>query len=590
MLIMRKIWQSLTPGERRRGVLLLGMMCIGMVLETLGVGLVVPAITLLTQQSYVAKLANLPKPFDLLARQSRETLVVGALLFMVVIYLFKTVFLGFLIWRQTRFAFDVQAEMSHRLFKAYLHQPYLFHLQHNSAQLLRNATTEVALFANNVVNQGMVLLTESLVLFGLCALLLVIEPVGALAVVILLGATGWLFHHLTRSNVVRWGELRQKQEGLRFQHLQQGLGGAKDAKLLGREQEFLDQYAISNTDAARVGHLHSTLTQLPRLWIELLAVGGLTVLVLVLTLQGRDLEAVLPAVALFAAAAFRMIPSVNRALAALHAVRYSIPVVNTLHGELKLQVPYSHMKPVSTEFRSELKLESVSFSYPETAAPALANISLSIGCGETVGFIGTSGAGKSTLVDVLLGLLSPSTGRVLVDGVDVHADPRGWQRQIGYVPQSIFLTDDTLRRNVAFGLPDDQISDRAVERSLRAAQLEAFVKTLPQGLETTLGERGVRLSGGQRQRIGIARALYHDPAVLVLDEATSSLDTRTESSVMEAVRALHGQKTILIVTHRYSAIEACDRIIRIEAGRLVPVGNITATTGGAVGSGSEQKP
>ena len=231
--------------------------------------------------------------------------------------------------------------------------------------------------------------------------------------------------------------------------------------------------------------------------------------------------------------------------------------------------------------RKGIVLEAVSFRYPSVEARALTCVSTVIPRGSTVGFIGQSGAGKSTLVDILLGLLTPESGTVRVDGIDIQANLRGWQDQIGYVPQSVFLTDDTLRRNVAFGLPSEQIDDAAVWRALRAAQLETFVNELPQGLDNVVGERGIRLSGGQRQRIGIARALYHDPAVLVLDEATSSLDVATEEVVMEAVRALHGAKTIIIVSHRLSTVEQCDQVYRLEQGRVVEEGKAAMVLGAA---------
>ena len=566
----QKMWSLLTPAERRSAMVLLGLMIIGMALEMLGIGLVIPALALLTQSDLAHNYPALQSVLRALGNPDQQTLIIGGMIVLVGVYLIKELFLAFLAWWQMRFAFGVQAQLSQRLFTVYLHQPYTFHLQHNSAQLIRNVINEVGLFTSNAILPGILLLTESLVLLGLCSLLLIVEPTGALIVVGVLGAASWGFHRFTRGHITRWGEARQHHEGSRIQHLQQGLGGAKDVKLLGREAAFLEQYRVHNVQSARAGQLQTTLQQLPRLWLELLAVGGLATLVISMLAQDRALETILPTLGLFAAAAFRLMPSVNRTLSSVQSLRYGLPVINTLHTELNLAIPevtdiYSSVTP----FCAALELSQVTYAYPSAAKPALKDISLTIQRGESVGFIGTSGAGKSTLVDILLGLLTPDAGVVRVDGKNIQINLRNWQDQIGYVPQSIFLSDDTLRRNVAFGLAEDQIDDDAVTRAIRAAQLSEFITNLPDGVETLVGERGVRLSGGQRQRIGIARALYHNPAVLVLDEATSALDTTTEDGVIQAVTALQGNKTIIIVAHRLSTIEHCNRLYRLEQGRIV---------------------
>lgn len=570
----RKIWGLLTSEEQRSAMVLLGLMFIGMLLETLGVGLVIPALALLTQADIVRDYPALQPILQALGNPGQQTVVIGGMLLLVVVYLIKAFFLAMLAWRQTRFAFNIQAHLSQRLFALYLLQPYTFHLQRNSAQLIRNIINEVSQFTFSGIIPGMLLLTESLVLLGLCSLLFIVEPLGALIVVSVLGIAAWGFNQFTRGRIKRWGEARQFHEGLRIQHLQQGLGGAKDVKLLGREAEFLEKYHEHNVQSARVGQLQTTLQQFPRLWLELLAVSGLAILVISMLAQDRALEAILPTLGLFAAAAFRLMPSINRVLGAVQALRYGLAGIDTLHTEIMLNTPeVAETNSTSTDFHETLALNHVSYTYPGTVEHALKDISLTIQRGQSVGFIGTSGAGKSTLVDVLLGLLTPDAGEVRIDGKNIQESLRDWQDQIGYVPQSIFLTDDSLRRNVAFGLTDEQIDDVAVQRAIRAAQLENFVVSQPDGLETLVGERGIRLSGGQRQRIGIARALYHDPAVLVLDEATSSLDTTTEHDVMQDVRALHGSKTILIVAHRLSTVEHCDQIYRLKQGRVVEIGS-----------------
>lgn len=565
---IRRMFGLLTPVHRRDAWVLLGLMVVGMLMETLGVGLIIPAIALLTKSDLTAAYPALEPVLRALGNPGQQRLLIGGMLVLAGTYLVKTIFMALLIWWQMRFTYAVQVQLSDRLFATYLRQPYAFQLQRNSAQLIANVINEVGLLIGNGILPGLAVLTESMVALGLCLLLISVEPLGALIVLSVLGAASYVYSQVTRDHVSRWGALRQKHEGLRIQHLQQGLGGAKDVRLLGREADFLHQFSVHNLESARVGLRQSTLQQIPRLWLEMLAVWGLAVLVISMAAQGRSPESVLTTLALFAAAAFRLMPSVNRLVSAMQGLRYCQPVISLIQKELDLPLPEEPRRGPVNPFREKIELNNVTFTYTDAPRPSLQGVSLSIHRGQSVGFIGASGAGKSTLVDVVLGLLSPDSGEVLVDGGDIKRDMRNWQDQVGYVPQSIFLTDDTLRRNVAFGLPNEQIDDAAVDRAVRDAQLEEFIRTLPEGLETLVGERGVRLSGGQRQRIGIARALYHDPAVLVLDEATSSLDTGVEREVMSAVSALRGNKTILIVAHRLSTVEQCDRLYRLDAGGL----------------------
>jgi ABC-type multidrug transport system fused ATPase/permease subunit len=564
----------LTPAERKSALVLLGLMALGMGLETLCTGLVVPVVALITQPDLAARYPPLAFALAWLGHPSHAGLIFGAMLTLVAVYAVKNLYLAFLAWRQARFSYGVQASVSHRLFAGYLRQPYAFHLQRNSAELISNTTRETAIF-HDALFSALMVVTEVLVLAGISILLLVIEPLGALVTVLLLAAAAWSFHQVTRKRSARWGERRQVHEALRLQQLQQGLGGAKDVKLLGREEEFLAQFAGHNAQSVRVAQYQGTLQQLPRLWLEFLAVFGLVILVFTMLAQGKSAASIAPTLGLFAAAAFRLMPSVNRVVGGMQTLRYTAPAVYTLYEEMKLAPadPGRAPRPASApSFQDEIALLGVTYTYPQAATPALSDVEVRVGKSESVGIIGTSGAGKSTLVDVLLGLLPPGAGQVKVDGADVQENPRAWQDQIGYVPQSVYLTDDSLRRNVAFGIADADIDDAAVMRAIRAAQLDGFVAELPQGLDSLIGERGVRLSGGQRQRIGIARALYHDPAVLVLDEATSALDTATERGVMQAVTALHGRKTIVIIAHRLSTVAGCDRLYRLEAGRVVAEG------------------
>jgi len=573
MASFSKMWMLLTREQRRSAVALLVLMFIGMVLETLGIGLVVPILALTTRTAGAARSPGLGRLLGKLPNLDQGHLVMAGMLILVAVSTVKALFLTVLAGLQMRFVFGVQAQMSHRLFAGYLCQPYSFHLQRNSAQLIRNISNETGLFANTGLTWGLALITEILVVVGVGILLLLVAPLGALIVISILGIAAGFSHRVTHNRTLQWGKNRQLHDGLRIQYLQEGLAGAKDVKLLGRESEFVAQYDLHNAGSARMAQRLHTLQLLPRIWLELLAICGLAGLVIVMLEQHKPMESVLPTLGLFAAAAFRLMPSATRILTAVHNVRYALPVIGVLRQEFDLLGTEAPRKPArALQFDHAIALEQVSFQYAEADRPSVREVSLSIAKGSAVGLIGGSGAGKSTLVDIILGLLTPTGGAVRVDGVDIQSNLRGWQDRIGYVPQSIFLTDDSLRRNIAFGLANEQIDDAAVWRAVRAAQLEEYIAELPHGIETLVGERGVRLSGGQLQRVGIARALYHDPSVLVLDEATSSLDAGTERGVMSAVRALHGDKTAIIVAHRLSTVEHCDWLYRIEDGRLVEGG------------------
>jgi ABC-type multidrug transport system fused ATPase/permease subunit len=544
------------------------MVIVGMFLETISLGIVVPIIGILTQDDYQQKY---PFIVDIFGNLSREELISAVMVAMVLIYVVRSLFLFWSLWIQKGFSASVSGRLSQSLFSIYLRQPYMFHLQRNSSTLMRNAKN-----ATSVVTCGvdpfLVLLTDGLVAIAMFALLIAVEPVGTLAVLLVFGLSTFVFQRTTRRRIDNWGYQVDYHETKILQHLQEGFGGAKDVKVLGRENEFLSQHEKHLGESIRINRIYNVILTLPRSFMEIITIVGLCLLVVSMVVRGRELADIVPILGLFAAAAFRVMPSINRLLMATQTLIFNRSIIASVYKDFLLDSPESHSLKSETKFATQLELTDVSFKYPTAATASLQNVSLVVKRGEAVGFVGPSGAGKSTLVDVILGLFAPTSGVVKVDGQDVQQNLRNWQNQIGYVPQAIYLTDDTLRRNVAFGLNDENIDDNLVRNAIRLAQLEEFVATLPEKLETVVGERGVRLSGGQRQRIGIARALYHNPSVLVLDEATSSLDTPTEHGVMQAVQALQGSKTVLIVAHRLSTVEYCDRLYKIENARITEEG------------------
>ena len=562
------VWKLFTNSNRIAFTRIVVMVIIGMFLETISLGIVVPIIGILTQDDYQQKY---PFIVDIFGNLSREELISAVMVAMVLIYIVRSLFLFWSLWIQKGFSASVSGRLSQSLFSTYLRQPYMFHLQRNSSTLMRNAKNATAIVTCGV-DPFLVLLTDGLVAIAMFALLIAVEPVGTLAVLLVFGLSTFVFQRTTRRRIDNWGYQVDYHETKILQHLQEGFGGAKDVKVLGRENEFLSQHEKHLGESIRINRIYNVILTLPRSFMEIITIAGLCLLVVSMVVRGRELADIVPILGLFAAAAFRVMPSINRLLMATQTLIFNRSIIASVYQDFLLDSPDSLTVNSNTKFASQLELMDVSFQYPTAATASLQNVSLVVKRGEAVGFVGPSGAGKSTLVDVILGLFAPTSGVVKVDGQDVQQNLRNWQNQIGYVPQAIYLTDDTLRRNVAFGLNDENINDNLVRDAIRLAQLGEFVATLPEKLDTVVGERGVRLSGGQRQRIGIARALYHNPSVLVLDEATSSLDTPTEHGVMQAVQALQGSKTVLIVAHRLSTVEYCDRLYKIENARITEEG------------------
>jgi ABC-type multidrug transport system fused ATPase/permease subunit len=576
MNLIKILFKLLTKSQKNNIIILFFLMIFGMFFETLSVGLIIPVFTVLSKSDGGASSPYMKYFFNLFDDPSPPKIVTVAMLLMVIIYLIKNVYLGLLTWAQFRFSNSMQVYLSQRLYSIYLFQPYTFHLQRNSAQLVRNVLTEVSQY-QAAITQIMTLFSELLVVAGITTLLISSEPIGAISVFLILSGVAWAFNRLTKKKITQWGEERLYHDGQTNQHLMQGLSGVKDVKILGRENEFLRIFYGHQTKRAKLNRLYAIISNLPKLWLEFLGMVGLALLVIIMIAQGKPLDSIIPTLSLFAVASFRLMPSVNKILNAFQGLSYTKASIEMIYAELNLEIIQDRVPNSAKaiyELNDRITVENLVFYYPATETPALKNCTFSIPVGQSVGIIGPSGSGKSTLIDIILGLLQPAKGKVMVDGIDINCsydNLRDWQDQIGYVNQSIYLTDDTLRKNVAFGIREENIDNDSIERALKAAQLDEFIHGLPEGLNTMVGERGIRLSGGQRQRIGIARAIYHNPPVLVLDEATSALDQLTEQGVMQSVKLLK-DKTIIIVAHRYSTIEHCDWIIKLNHGKIVEEG------------------
>ena len=546
-------------------------------LEALGIGLVIPVMTTMSKATTGSSGSVLQPLFNFFDIQSVGTMVGVAVLCIVVTFFVKNLYKLFFSYLSLRVSNFTSHQVTSQLFRSYLNRPYTFHLQRNSSDLLNSMQQEAGMTIG-LVGSVIALIQEILLASAVIWLMIYTEPVAAISTVTILVVGSLFYLKVTKPMVQRFGQQRQEIQAPLTRYMLQGFGGVKDIKVLGRSNDFLSQYAKQNLIVQNASLRYGILKSIAPMWTELLAMSGLTVVVWVMVWQDRPPDRIIPLLGLFVIATWRFVPTVNSVVNLTNSIRYSRPAVESVYREFEHIKSQQDMIKIKVVFNDKIEMRNLTFNYPNTTTPSLRDVNIVVHKGETVGFIGPSGAGKSTLVDVILGLLPQTSGELLIDGVEMQEHNLEWQSTIGYVSQAIYLTDDTVRRNVAFGIAEKDVDEVALERALRSAQLWDFVDSLPNKTHTIVGERGVRVSGGQRQRIGIARALYHEPQVLVLDEATSSLDIETETEVMSAIRALQGFKTILIVAHRLSTVQHCDRLYRIEDAQIVAEGSFKELT------------
>jgi ATP-binding cassette, subfamily B, bacterial PglK len=582
---IKKLRALFTKRDKKKFLFLFFMMIFAAIFETVGIGLIVPFVGIVTNPTMIKEQAILAKIYDLFNFQSTNAFIMFGVVFLMTVFIVKNSYLLLFYNTQYRVILNQKVKLSRTMLRTYLTKPYSFHLQRNSAELFRNVNGEVGRVFDGILLSSFQLMTELLVMIFILTLLIVNAPLATFASGILLGGTVIVFFKIFRKKITHLGKENQRVSREVIKWINQGLGASKEVKVSGKENFFVNSYAKHSQILVNNFIYKNTLDLVPRLFIETLLVSVVLITMIILVFQGTDTAKLVATMSLFAMAAFRLMPSINRVVAMLTSIRYSQPALTVVYNDLikdnggKNEI-YDHLtmesKPLKVNgdektFHHSIELENVYFRYPNQDKYSIRNISLTIPIGNSVAFVGTSGAGKTTIVDIILGLFEPEKGRVVVDGNDLKELLPIWQNKIGYIPQSIYLSDDTIRKNVAFGITDKDIDEFAVQRAIEDAQLKEFIDTLPEGLDTVVGERGVRLSGGQRQRIGIARALYHNPEIIFLDEATSALDNDTEKEIMKAIDRLKGEKTLIIIAHRLSTIENCDIVFKVDRGKLVSV-------------------
>ncbi|MDA9882509.1 ABC transporter ATP-binding protein/permease [Alphaproteobacteria bacterium] len=572
---INKILFILSKSQKIKSLHLFILILLGMFFETLGVGMMVPIVTLIIDPLTIKSYLSNTFIFEFLDKLNQTHIIFFGLLFIVLIYLVKTIFLIYLTWFKNQFSYAFLANISHRIFSNYLYKDWLFYIDSNSAKLIRNCNTECTIFVNKIFLSTIELIAEFAVLLGILSVLLFIEPLGTSLIFIIFCFFSFLYIYFFKNKTLNFGKIRQKLEFEKLKYLQQGFGALRDIKVINCEDFFINQYNYANKKSADVMAKWSTIQQLPRLALEIVAVLCLVTVVTSLILKNSEINKIIPTLVMFGAASLRLLPSCNRILGAFQNIRYGKVSVDVIFNELQLSSS-NQLKDLkindNIDFKKNIKFENISFSYEKSKAVTLNNINIKIPKGKFIGIIGESGAGKSTLIDIFLGLLKPISGSIKVDNKEINTNISSWQKKIGYVPQDIYLIDDTLRQNIAFGIPKNEIDDKRVNHAIKLSKLEDFVNSLKDGLNTIFGERGIKLSGGQLQRIGIARALYKNPEILVLDEATSALDNKTESFVIDSVKNLRGIKTIIIITHRITTILNSDYVYKIDKGVIAEEG------------------
>ncbi|MGL5259887.1 MAG: ABC transporter ATP-binding protein [Lachnospiraceae bacterium] len=575
--ILDKMSVLLDKKQKRTMIFIVFLMLIGGVLESLSISVIIPVITALLNPDSVTTNRFFAAIYNVFGLNSVMQFTVLMMVALILVFILKNLFLFFQNVVQLRFVYTNQFQTSRRMMINFMQRPYEYYLNADTAVIQRNITSDV----NNMyglILSALQLASECVVFVCIVGVLFAMDAMMIIVITALLVFVLFIIKVILKPIMIKAGQDNQKYYSGLFKWIEQSVMGIKEIKIANKERHFIHEYAKCGSGYVEAVQKYNIFNSTPRLLIETVCICGLVLYMLISILSGMDVVDLLPQLTTFAMAAMRLIPSANRINNYLTSISYFEPFFMGVSDELQLEIndknveydPNAYLnKKEATKLpvKKNILLKDITYAYPNTTKKIFDHATMEIPIGKSVGIVGTSGAGKTTVVDVLLGLLKLESGTILADGVDVFENYEGWLKNIGYIPQSIFMIDATIRENVAFGYSKADIDDKRVWKALKEAQLDEFVKGLPEGLDTGIGERGIRLSGGQRQRIGIARALFEDPEVLVLDEATSALDNETEAAIMDSINRLHGRKTLIIIAHRLQTIEKCNMVYRIEDGK-----------------------
>ena len=572
--IYKKMMKLLDKKQKRAMIGIVFMMLIGAILEALGISVIVPIVQIVMDEKALEEPGLVKTIYDFLGLTSQKQFTLVILGAMAAIFALKNIYLYIQQKVLCHFVYTNQFRTSQRMMRNYLHKDYEFYLNADTAVVQRTITSDVNNMYALILN-ALQLVSELIVSVIIAAVLIVSDWKMTVVVSVMLGITLLLINRAIKPVMRKAGKDNQDYYSRLFKLISQTVMGIKEVKVTAREKYFVEDYVKCGKGYVDAVQKYTLLTSVPRLLIETVCISGTVVYMMVLVAMGTPLESLVTTLTVFAMAVVRLMPCATRINTYLNNISYFEPFLMGVSDNLQDEINHPNLKIAFADetqkkmpVHKSITLEDITYAYPNTEKLIFNHANMEIPIGKAVGIVGTTGAGKSTVVDILLGLLKMKSGKVCADGVDINTDYFGWLKNVGYIPQMIFMLDDTIRRNVAFGISDENISEERVWEVLKEAQLDEFIKTLPEGLDTTIGERGIRLSGGQRQRIGIARSLYNDPDVLIMDEATSALDNDTEAAIIESINRLHGKKTLVIIAHRLQTIENCDMIYRVEDGKV----------------------
>lgn len=564
--------------KQKIGLIFVGIVIfIGGLLETLGVSAIFPVVTAIIDPENLTKHESVQVIMDFLGITNSRQLIVVLLSSLIAIYIFKNIFILFSVKQQTKYIANNRNRMISRVLREFLNRPYEFYLDADIPTVFRITDSDIP----TVFQLLMVLIqfvSEFIVAALLCIVLVMTEWKMTVSMIVIFGVVTLFVSKILKPRLNRLGRENQDIQSRIAKWRIQAIYGIKDVKVLHREEFFASNYENTGITGAKLSQKYSVLNNVPRLLIETVFMTFLLGYILFYILSGNEVTRLIPQLSVFGVAAIRLLPCANRINTYITEIAYAEPCLNYLYENLHINVEMMKDNPITKNLgnaeklslKDKIELKNITYAYPNTDKNIFENANMVIPYSKSVGIMGSSGAGKSTIVDILLGLLSIHHGTIFCDGVNIFEHYESWLSQIGYIPQSIYLIDESIRQNIAFGIAEDKIDDTRIWEVLEEAQLKEYVESLPEGLDTTIGDRGIRISGGQRQRIGIARALYHNPEILVFDEATSALDNETEKAVMEAINNFHGRKTMVIIAHRLNTIANCDYIYKVVDQKIIP--------------------